>query len=61
MGDYPFKKMNNQGNVHWNSDNSVGKSLCIRGKPHYGDNFGSLSFNSDEESLYMIPVETEQN
>ena len=59
MGDYHFKMMmNNQGSVHWNSDNGGGKLLCIRGKPHYGDNFSSLSFNHDEESLY-IPVKTE--
>jgi len=51
MGDFQFKKMNNQGGVHWNSDNSGGK-------PHYDDNFSSLSFNSDEESL-CIPVEAE--
>jgi len=58
MGDFQFKKMNNQGGVHWNSDNSGGKPLCIRGKPHYDDNFSSLSFNSDEESL-CIPVKAE--
>jgi len=58
MGDFQFKKMNNQGSVHWRSDNSGGKPLCIRGKPHYDDNFSSLCFNSDKESLY-IPVETE--
>jgi len=50
--------MNNHDSVYWNSDIGGGKPLCIRGKPHYGDNFSSLSFNSDEESL-CIPVKTE--
>ena len=41
--------MSNQVSVHCQPDSNGGKPVCIRGEPHYGDNFSSLSFNSDEE------------